>query len=281
MLIDYRGALADGARRLALTGVPDPDYDAGLLLYYATGVSRLTGMLDNKQLTGGQSDKYDRLLDKRAARIPLQYILGDVQFNGVTIRVDERALIPRCETELICFNCEQYLRGRNDTPRILDLCTGSGAIAIALKHALPNADVFASDISVAALSLARSNAELNGVSIAFELGDLFEPWQGAAPFDMIVSNPPYVKSGEMPELQLEVRREPALALDGGSDGLDFYRRIAAEAPQHLTVGGVLVLEVGMGQSDAVGALLEPRFERLKIDEDFDDIPRMVWGFMDN
>ena len=167
------------------------------------------------------------------------------------------------------------LAGRT-APRVLDLCCGSGCIGVSVKLARPDAQVTLTDASEGALAVAQENARRLGAQADFRLGDLFSPVEGA--FDAILSNPPYIPAADCLTLQEEVRREPLMALDGGADGLDFYRRIAAQAPSHLTDGGVLLLEIGWDQGDTVPALLrQAGFADVRAHEDFQGILRTVEG----
>lgn len=188
------------------------------------------------------------LLERRVLGEPLQYVLGEWEFMGLPMRTDARALIPRPDTEILC---EAALKRIRPGARVLDLCCGSGCIGIALAK-LGGAVVTASDISPDALALARENAAWNGVSLTLVRSDLFADIAGT--FDLIVSNPPYLDAEEMAGLDASVRFEPALALDGGPDGLSFYRRIRADYARFLNPGGALLLEIGYRQKDAVTAL---------------------------
>lgn len=249
-----REALQNAARTLEAAGVPDARTDAEWLLAHVTGQSRMELRLaSSTELTREQERRFSSLLLSRAQREPLQYLLGTQDFYGLSIAVDERALIPRQETEELCQWGLSLLEVM-PAPHALDLCTGSGAIAVALKRLCPRAQVCASDLSAPALSLARENARANGADIRFFLGDLWEPLAGLR-FDLIVSNPPYIPSAECGALQAEVLREPRMALDGGPDGLAFYRRIAQGAAAHLNPGGWLLLEVGQGEAADVCCLL--------------------------
>ncbi len=214
------------------------------------------------------------MLARRAAGEPLQYILGEQDFFGLRFRVDGRVLIPRPETEILCEKALDFLRTRPGM-KALDLCAGSGALAVTLALRCPDAEVWACDISPDALEVAGENARRFGAAVRFAQGDLFAPLSGER-FDLIVSNPPYVARSDLDKLQPEVRREPVLALDGGPDGLDFYRRIAREAPPHLHEGGRILLEVGAGQAEAVASMLAARnFLPDEILRDLSGIPRVV------
>ena len=255
-----------------LKEVPDPRLDAEWLLSEVLGVSRLEMLLDKRrELTEAEAAAFEALLARREAREPLQYILGSQSFMGFSMKTDSRALIPRNDTEALCEEALKYVR---PGCRVLDLCTGPGALAAAIKKLCPGAEVVASDISEAALSLAKENAAALNADIRFMQGDLFSPVAGEK-FDVIVSNPPYIPEGLRGCLQAEVEREPALALFAGDDGLDFYRRIAREAPAHLLPGGRLCIEIGDGQGDAVKALLYEEFTDIQVLNDLNGLPRVV------
>lgn len=270
-----RQALQNAARTLDEAGVPDARADAEWLLAHATGHSRMDLRLEaSTELTWEQERHFSSLLLSRAQRLPLQYLLGTQNFYGLPIAVDERALIPRPETEELCQWALSLLQ-KMPAPCALDLCTGSGAIAIALKHHCPRAQVSASDLSASALMLARENARANGADVRFWEGDLWEPLMGER-FDLIVSNPPYIPSDECGRLQAEVLCEPRMALDGGPDGLDFYRRIARGAAAHLNPGGWILLEVGQGEATDVARMLtEAGLSEADIRSDIYGVARMV------
>lgn len=242
---------------LTAAGVPDPHADAALLLSHVTGLPRLElSLAPSNILTREQEQRLSSLLFSRASREPLQYLLGEQCFFGLDFLVDSRALIPRPETEILCEIALHFLKARTTpAPQVLDLCTGSGAIAITLKHECPSSDVTATDLSPEALSLAQENAARLGASVQFLQGDLFAPI-GNKRYDLIASNPPYIESETCKTLQPEVLREPPMALDGGVDGLTFYRAIARQAANHLLPGGLLCMEIGDTQGQAVCALLQ-------------------------
>ena len=263
-------AVKDAETRLA--AVPDPRLDAEYLLAHVLGLRRLDVLLQKRrELTAAEESAFSALISRRAAREPLQYILGNQPFMGLLFHTDPRALIPRNDTETLC---EEALRLAKPRQKVLDMCTGSGAIAVAMKKLGPGLRVTAADVSEAALSLARENAKALGAEIDFRQGDLWGAVTGEV-YDMILCNPPYIPQGLREELQEEVKREPALALFGGADGLDFYRRIAAGAPEHLTAGGYLLLEIGDDQFDAVRALLAPGFDHITLLHDMNGRPRVA------
>ena len=258
-----------------LSQVPDPRIDAELLLSHVMGMERMRMRLEGAmELSGEQEQRFASLLLSRARRIPLQYLVGSQGFYGLEMATDCRALIPRQETEELCELGIAFLK-KLPAPVALDLCTGSGAIAVALKHECPHAQVHAADISAAALSLARENAARNAADIAFHFGDLWNA-VGELRFDLILSNPPYIPTKDCQTLQPEVQKEPRLALDGGADGLDFYRRIAGEATRHLLPGGLLAVEVGDEQAGAVRQLFESAgLSGVSVHQDLYGLSRMV------
>lgn len=214
---------------------------------------------------------------------PVQYLIGSAEFCGLAMDVDERVLIPRPETELLVDEAFRVVRSlsRTDRPvRILDLCTGSGCIAVALTVKLTKSGnhytITASDLSADALAVAEHNAAKFGVerSVHFVRSDLFTSLDG--PFDIIISNPPYIAAHEFSGLQPEVLREPHTALDGGPDGLSFYRRIATDAPRHITRGGCCILEIGWGQRRAVCDILRSGgFSIAGVLKDMNGIERVI------
>lgn len=238
---------------LAEKGVENPRLEAEWMLCEALSLDRVGLYLNfDKPLSDAELALYRGMVARRGRREPLQYILGSQEFMGLEFRVTPAVLIPRHDTEVLVT--EAVKRGA-ECRGILDIGTGSGCVAIAVAKALPEAEVCTVDVSGEAIEVARGNAELNGVSVQFFQGSLFEPFAGKR-FDMVVSNPPYITSADLASLQQEVRDfEPTGALDGGGDGLDFYRRITADAPAYLNPGGWLLFEVGAGQAGEVLELL--------------------------
>lgn len=245
--------------------------DAEWLISVKTGIARSELAASEKILVPSRVQELDKIAGERLTGRPLWYILGDTEFYGYKIKVDERVLIPRPETELLT---EQVLRTAEQGNKVLDLCTGSGCIAIALakKGAEKELIVTASDISADALALAQENAKRNGADIKFIESDLLDGVRGK--FNIIVCNPPYIKSGDIPGLQKEVQFEPKGALDGGEDGLDFYRRLAKEAPRHLVKGGTLFMECGIGQAQEIVKLFK-KFDYTMVSRDYNDVERFV------
>lgn len=272
-------AYRNASRELAEKGIPDPKEDACLMLTHTTGLSFMEIRLTKAEqpLSIEQEQLLASLLLSRARRVPLQYLLGEQWFYGRRFQVDRRVLVPRQETETLCELGIAFLQKRKtERPSALDLCAGSGAIAVTLQCECPAASVTASDLSSEALELAGENAALYGSPIRFILGDLWEPLSGQR-FDLILSNPPYIPTEECKSLQEEVRQEPRMALDGGCDGLDFYRRIVSGGWEHLRSGGMLAMEVGDGQAEAVSTLLrrEERYLEIQIHRDLYGRERVV------
>lgn len=268
--MNVREALNAATLRLENAGVPDARLDAEYLLAEAMQTPRLSLLVNKMQpVPENARAAFEGFILRREKREPLQYILGSQPFMGFPFRTDARALIPRNDTEAVC---EVALRLLPRGGAVLDLCTGSGALAVVLKKLRPDAAVTASDISAEALSLARENAAALGAEVTFAEGDLFEPLMGMR-FDLIISNPPYIPEGLRGRLQEEVQKEPPLALFAGADGLDLYRRIVREAPGHLLPGGWLVLEMGDDQFGAVSALLAECFEEISLIRDMNGKPR--------
>jgi release factor glutamine methyltransferase len=238
---------------LAEKGVENPRLEAEWMLCEALSLDRVGLYLNfDKPLSDSELASYRTMVARRGKREPLQYILGSQEFMGLDFQVTPAVLIPRHDTEVLVSEAVKRSAGIGS---ILDIGTGSGCVAIALAKELPEIEVCSVDVSADALAVARSNAEKNAVSVQFFQGSLFEPFAGRR-FDMIVSNPPYIPAPDIATLQQEVRGfEPLSALDGGADGLDFYRSITAGASHHLTAGGWLIFEVGAGQAPDVLELL--------------------------
>lgn len=243
----YEQLLLDAAERLKEAEIADADIDAWYLLELVTGMSRASYFLEKYNRPSDEEiRKYEELLEKRISHIPLQHITGRQEFMGLDFMVSEDVLCPRQDTETLVESVLEYTSGR----KVLDVCTGSGCIAVALMK-LGNASCCdAVDLSEAALDIAKQNAEFNGVSINFIKSDMFEKIDGK--YDIIVSNPPYIRPDVIETLMPEVREhEPLMALDGGSDGLDFYRIIAAQSKEHLEENGILAVEIGYDQWEDV------------------------------
>lgn len=256
-------------------GVPDPETDAALLLSHLTGRPVMDLRLDfNTELSADILAQYEHLCAERSERIPLQHLTGTQYFHGHLYRVCGDVLIPRPETAELVEHLITELRCVS-SPSVLDLCCGSGCIGIELSLACPEASVTCSDLSVKALRIASENAACLGAIVRFVQGDLFSSVSDER-FDLIVSNPPYIPSEECDRLQPEVMHEPRLALDGGTDGLDFYRRIILEASSRLNSCGILAFEIGFGEEEAICAMLsENGFQNIRVLPDLAGIPRMI------
>lgn len=271
-----RELLRQMAAELHDAGVPDADVDASLLLSHITGQNPMNLRLDSwSQVSLDDENAFRALCERRKTRIPLQYLTGVQSFLGRDFHVDERVLIPRPETELLAERALALLHA-DEAPMALDLCCGSGCLAISLSLGEPRAVVHAADLSDGALCVTRMNAERLHARVILHHGDLFAAVPESLRFSVIVSNPPYIPAQDCLALQEEVRREPLMALDGGVDGLDFYRRIAQEAPHRLRPGGTLLMEVGFDQAANVMSLCQAAgLTPVGIHEDYQHIPRIV------
>ena len=264
--------LRDAQAQLAAAGVADAEIDARWMAEDTLGMSRAELKFEgDRMIPPAQLSALSAMLRRRAAGEPVQYILQSADFMGIRFYVDNRVLIPRQDTETLA-EAALVDAQRRERPAVLDLCAGSGCIGLSLKSLAPQARVTLSDVSRDALDVARRNAHALGVEVELKHGDLFEA-VGRAKYDVIASNPPYIPRGELLSLQREVQREPALALDGGADGLDFYRRIAEGVGAHLNPGGSLYLEVGAGEAQAVRALLPGTTGVIR---DLNGVERVVW-----
>jgi release factor glutamine methyltransferase len=283
----YRELLEEGKRTLKEAGITDAAIDAGILFEHVTGLGRGALIVrGEEEASERETDTYSLLLEKRSARVPVQHITGRADFMGLEFYVDRNVLIPRLDTE---FLVEEMMREVGDGSSVLDVCTGSGCILISLMRYKNDVDGTGTDISEAALEIARKNESLvfntrtekssEGCglhnSIKWIRSDMFEAVTGE--FDYIVSNPPYIRTDVIDTLMSEVRdHDPMQALDGGADGLRFYRIIAEEAGAHLKRGGKLFLEIGYDQGEDVTGLLERQgFRDIKILKDYSGNERVV------
>ena len=310
----FRELLAEGRRRLEAAGIEEAENDARLLLLdtYRIDWCSLVSVyemrvpvnppmppvsackvvprrISHETEAGGA---YLEVIDRRAAHVPLQYLTHEQNFCGADMYVDERVLIPRQDTEVLVAAALDLAAMLDGSPALLDLCTGSGCIPIALSRLGDFGSITAADLSADALEVAKMNAEQNGARIRFVQSDLFDAFrkkaedgkiipEAAERFDLITCNPPYIRSGDMAGLQPEVRdNEPSMALDGGEDGLDFYRRLAAEAGQFLNPGGCVCFEIGFDQAADVTALLENAgFEEVRVLKDLAGLDRVVTAYV--
>ncbi len=277
-----REALRQAEAQIALQNIPDARIEAELLLMHALGIQRaeLYARLA-EPLPSAVGDKFEALVERRLRHEPAAYILGRHEFYGVELYVDSRVLIPRPETELLVETALVFAERRfgGDQPcSIVDVGTGSGAIAIALALHLPQARIYATDVSSGAIDVARVNCTRHGVNgrVEFLLGDLLDPLSRSV--DLIVANLPYVKDADIPQLMPEIRDfEPVAALAGGADGLDKVRLLLAQSRGHLLPRGAVMLEIGLGQAEEAVSIAARHFPESKVDllKDFAGIERVL------
>jgi len=280
----YMTLYEEGKSRLAAAHIREYEIDARYLLLFVYGID-MNDML--KDYAAPFDEKKEALVSsyldavsRRAEHIPLQHITHTQYFCGYEFYVDEHVLIPRLDTEILVEEALKDLKpkehGQGQEVSLLDLCTGSGCIAVVLKKAAPFLSVSAGDVSPEAVSIAKENAESNGAEIEFRESDMFGAFAGQT-FDMITCNPPYIRTRVIDMLAPEVKdHEPHLALDGTEDGLHYYRMLAAEAGRHLRDGGKLCLEIGFDQAQAVSALLtEAGFLHVSVVKDLAGLDRVV------
>jgi release factor glutamine methyltransferase len=278
----YRDALHYGERLLREAGTGAGDNDA---MNDAWWLMEMVCRFDRSSYYAHMAEEmpddlrleYEMTLAKRAEHVPLQYIVGETEFMGLKFKLNSSVLIPRQDTETLA---EEAIKVTRPGMRILDLGTGSGCVAISILHNVKGAEGLATDISKQALLVAKENARLNGVKLMFERSDLFDNVSGT--FDVIVSNPPYIRSGEIPKLMPEVRSfEPREALDGGEDGLVFYRRIIDSAKKYMNPQGHILCEIGFDQGQEVSSLLEDAgFGDVRVVKDLAHNDRVVCGRAD-
>lgn len=280
----YRELYEEGRRILEQAGLPDAALDARFLLEEVCGTNLQTLLVfPEKKVTEEEVNQYRAFIQRRKDREPTAMILGEWDFMGLTFRLNKSTLIPEQDTEVLVETALEELkrRGLGEAPlRILDLCTGSGCILLSLLHELRNAGGLGTDLSEEALEAARENAVCLGLQErgTFRQGDLWEP-VGDERFDLIVSNPPYVPTDVIPTLEPEVRcGEPYAALDGGEDGLVFYRRIMREAAGHLKPSGIIIVESGFDEAAQIAALMQDQKLRgIRTVKDYGGLDRVVLG----
>lgn len=273
--MNYTEAFLMGMQKLKEAEIGEAQLDARLLLEEVCGTDHNTLLCHgDREVSEAEEEQYRKALEQRAAHVPLQHLLGYQDFMGLRFQVNEHVLIPRQDTEILVEEAMRYL---HDGMRILDLCTGSGCILLSLLHYSNDCEGTGVDISKEALQVAALNAELLGIKADFLKSDLYEKVTGK--FDLLVSNPPYIERKVIPTLMEEVREyDPYIALDGGEDGLDFYRRIIGGAQDYLKRGGQILMEIGSGQAQAVSELLrEAGFKEIDVCRDFAGLDRVVSG----
>ena len=279
----YNDLYLDARRDLRLGGVEAAQLEARELLCYAAGKTREQLYRDMPLYAGDYVEKrMAELMARRMAGEPVAYIIGEWDFYGMTLDISPDVLIPRADTEVLVERAIEFIKPLPDGARVLDLCAGSGCIGLAIAANCPNSRVILGDISDAALRVCRQNVrrcELSGRVTCMNINALEPPIPNLWDFDIIVSNPPYIRKEEMETLDASVRDyEPHLALDGGEDGLDFYRAITAKWKNALRLGGKLMFEVGYDQADPVEKLMaEHGYENIKSHRDTGEIWRVVEG----
>lgn len=276
----YSEIYKEGRACLEAADIGEAELDARLLLEFVCGSNRNTLLAHgDREVSAEECERYRELIGKRAAHIPLQHLTSEQNFMGLTFLVNKEVLVPRQDTEVLV---EEAMKHLHDGMRILDLCTGSGCILLSLLHYSNDCEGVGTDLSPQALSVARENYERlrearPEMKARFLEGDLFAALEER--FDMIVSNPPYIETSVIDTLMPEVREhEPLMALNGGADGLAFYRRIAKQAGSYLNGGGMLFFEIGCGQAEAVcGLMKEAGFCEIQVVKDFAGLDRVVYG----
>ena len=276
----YRECYEKGCLALQTAGIEEATLDARLLLEAVCGTNRNDLLVHGEQsVTPEAEEKYLGWIGQRAEHIPLQQLTGEQDFMGLTFAVNEHVLIPRQDTEILV---EEVLKELHDGMRVLDMCTGSGCILLSLLHYSNACEGLGVDLSADALEVAEQNAETlldaaNADRVHFLQSDLFDKVEGK--FEIIVSNPPYIASAEVEKLMPEVRDfEPENALDGGADGLDFYRKIAGQVKDYLNPGGYVYMEIGYDQGEAVSELMRNAgFTEVEVIKDLARNDRVVKG----
>ena len=273
--MNYRKLYETGKDRLEKAGIQEAALDARLLLEEVCRTDRNTLLVHgDRAVTEEEETQFRIFIERRSTHEPLQQITGWQEFMGLRFSVTEDVLVPRQDTETLVEEVMRYLR---DGMEILDVCTGSGCILLSLLRYSNGCRGVGCDISAKALAVAAQNAKELGISAQFIQSDLFESIEGR--FEYIVSNPPYIRKDMIPTLMEEVRdHEPLIALDGGEDGLDFYRKITREATEHLYSGGMLFFEIGYDQGEAVKLLMEEEgYEEVTVSQDLAGLDRVVYG----
>lgn len=273
--MNIKEVLSFANEKLDEAGFENYFFESRELLGYILGKSNEWLMINfNYDVPEEKQKKFAELIEFRIHGKPLQYILGKQYFMGLEFIVNENVLIPRADTEILVYEAIKELENIKK-PKVLDMCTGSGCIAISLAKNVKNAEIFAVDISSEAIDVARENSKINGTDVKFIKSDLFESIIDTQ-FDMIVSNPPYISKEEMGKLEKDVLNEPHLALYGGEDGLDFYRSISEKAVNYLKTSGFLIFEIGYLQGEGVKNILaELKYKNIKTVKDYSGNNRVI------
>lgn len=274
MEILVRDFVKDNTNKLDAAGISDASVDIWLLLEHYADISKSDYLANpDMELTKVVAEQIEEAVEKRIKHIPLQHIIGQTEFMGLTFKVNENVLVPRFDTEILVDEVVKYVG--DEYLKVLDMCTGSGCIAITISDMCDNASIVASDISKEALEVAKENNQLNQTDVTFVESDLFKKVEGL--FDVIVSNPPYIKTDEIDKLQDEVKlHDPHLALDGGESGLDFYRRIIKDSKEHLKTNGMIFFEIGFDQAEEVSNILkENDYHDIVVKKDLSGLDRVV------
>ncbi len=265
---------------LAGSGISDAGREAELIVSSCLGTDRVVLYRDNPPVSPDDAARIEAYSGRRSKREPIQYILGFTEFCGLQIKVGPGVLIPRPETELLALEAIKIISGldvRMPDCNVIDLCTGTGCLALAIAKAFPEAHVYGTDISEEAINYSGANAKLNGIeNIRFLQGSLFEPIEKDMRCDVIISNPPYIRHEDLNLLQPEIKNyEPVEALDGGGDGLSYYRMIIPVAQEYLKQNGVLMLEIGLGQSGEIREMAEREgYDGISLLRDYSGIERI-------
>lgn len=273
--------IKDAEKNLSDAGIKAAAFEVEIILEYLLQVERIDIYVHGEKLIDEKVvGKFNKIIERRATRFPLQYILGEMYFYGRQFIVNRDVMIPTPETERLCELAVNYIKNEKiENPKILDIGTGSGVIAVTVLSELHDAWITATDISQAALTMARKNAAMHGIEsrIDFRKSDLFEEFISDDKYDLILSNPPYISDGEYEKLPPEVLYDPKIALASGSDGLDFIRRLLKEAPYYLNNNGRLMFEIGYDQADKITSLTEKdnRYRSINLIKDLNDINRVV------
>lgn len=270
--------IAKASEKLKKAEVTDYVIDSRLLAEYVFHIDYYKLLVHPDMETDVKNAQiYNQLIEKRAAHIPLQHLTGNQEFMGINFKVNENVLIPRQDTEILVEEVIKYINSQERKVKVLDMCTGSGCIAISIDKLCDNAQVVGADISKKALEIAEINNKENSAGVDFIESDLFENIKEC--FDVIVSNPPYIESEKIEKLMPEVRDfEPCIALDGTKDGLEFYRNICNNLSRYLKEQGAVFFEIGYNQGRSVSKILnEQGFEKVKVIKDYSQNDRVVFA----